>query len=274
MDPITGLAYGRIAVGTLSLLSPTLAARLFLLDPAANPQLPYMTRLFGSREIALGAITLASSGAARERLVQVGIAVDGADVVTGVAAAASRCGAEEGRHPAGARGRRSRGERRARPRTDLTLPAGTVAQSGKTKVVTATTPTTTITAAQHVGREPAAHGRAELAADDRADGDQSGRRPVDAVGCAVGQERQVDEVQQDEHDRGDGVDEQGQHVLGGVVALHRVDHADAQDGHQQHSLGGAEVPAVHAGEGDRRPHPPGAVLGQAAACLRAGGHPR
>ena len=89
MDPITGLACGRIAVGTLSLLSPNLAARLFLLDPGTNTQVGYVTRLFGSREVALGAITLASSGAARERLVQVGIAVDGADLVTGVAAAST-----------------------------------------------------------------------------------------------------------------------------------------------------------------------------------------
>ena len=39
--------------------------------------------MFGSREIALGAITLASTGAARKRLVQLGIAVDGADAFTG-----------------------------------------------------------------------------------------------------------------------------------------------------------------------------------------------
>jgi len=89
MDPVIGLAYGRIAVGTVALASPSLAARLLLLDTRSNPQLPYMTRLFGSREIALGALTVASSGAARERLVQVGIAVDGADALTGVAAAAS-----------------------------------------------------------------------------------------------------------------------------------------------------------------------------------------
>ena len=89
MDPVTGLASGRVALGTLALLSPNLATRLLLLDGRANPQLPYVTRLFGSREIALGSLTLASSGAARERLVQVGIAVDGADVLTGVAAAAS-----------------------------------------------------------------------------------------------------------------------------------------------------------------------------------------
>ena len=65
MEPITGLAYGRIAIGALSLLSPSLTARLFLLDPTTNPQLSYMGRMFGSREIALGAITLASSGEAR-----------------------------------------------------------------------------------------------------------------------------------------------------------------------------------------------------------------
>ena len=89
MDPITGLAYGRISIGTLSLLFPSFTARLFLLDPRSNPQLPYMGRLFGSREIALGAITLASSGDARRRLAQLGVAVDGADTATGIVSAAS-----------------------------------------------------------------------------------------------------------------------------------------------------------------------------------------
>ena len=46
-------------------ISPSLTARLFLLDPKANPQLSYMGRMFGSREVALGAITLAASGEAR-----------------------------------------------------------------------------------------------------------------------------------------------------------------------------------------------------------------
>src|ERR1700742_3885689 len=89
MDPITGLAFGRITIGALSFLSPRLTARLFLLDPDQNPQLSYMGRMFGSREIALGAITLASSGEARRRLVQLGVAVDGADAYTGVVTAAS-----------------------------------------------------------------------------------------------------------------------------------------------------------------------------------------
>src|ERR1700712_841980 len=89
MEPITGLAYGRIVIGALSLLSPSLTARLFLLDPKSNPQLGYMGRMFGSREIALGAITLASSGDARRRLIQLGVAVDGADAYTGIASAAT-----------------------------------------------------------------------------------------------------------------------------------------------------------------------------------------
>lgn len=89
MDPITGLAYGRISVGALCLLSPKLAARIFLLDPRSNPQLSYMGRMFGSREIALGMITLAAPDNARRKLIQVGVAVDAADAVTGIVSAAS-----------------------------------------------------------------------------------------------------------------------------------------------------------------------------------------
>jgi hypothetical protein len=88
MDPISGLSLGRIVVGVISLLSPGLAAKLMFLDSRANPQLPLMTRAFGSREIALGALTLASTGDDRERMVQAGIAVDAADVLAGVVTAA------------------------------------------------------------------------------------------------------------------------------------------------------------------------------------------
>ena len=89
MDPITGLAVGRISIGAIALVSPKLAAKMFLLDPQGNPQLGLMTRLFASREIALGAITLATTGTARRALVQVGVAVDGADVLAGLAATAT-----------------------------------------------------------------------------------------------------------------------------------------------------------------------------------------
>jgi hypothetical protein len=83
MNPVNGLALGRIAIGATALASPSLAAKLFRLDLARNPQLPYLSRMFGSREIALGAITLMAKGKARRKLVALGIAVDGADAFAG-----------------------------------------------------------------------------------------------------------------------------------------------------------------------------------------------
>lgn len=83
MNPVTGLSLGRIVIGILCIFSPPLGAKLFRLDEPANPQLPYLARMFGSREIALGALTLGATGAARRNLVLVGIAVDGADAVAG-----------------------------------------------------------------------------------------------------------------------------------------------------------------------------------------------
>jgi hypothetical protein len=83
MNPVNGLALGRIVIGAVAVASPELAAKLFRLDTARNPQLPYMSRLFGSREVALGAITLLAKGSARRKLVAVGMAVDGADAFAG-----------------------------------------------------------------------------------------------------------------------------------------------------------------------------------------------
>jgi hypothetical protein len=83
MNPVNGLALGRIAIGATALASPAMAAKLFRLDLARNPQLPYLSRMFGSREIALGVITLMAKGGARRKLVALGIAVDGADAFAG-----------------------------------------------------------------------------------------------------------------------------------------------------------------------------------------------
>lgn len=83
MNPVTGLALARIAIGATALASPDLAGKLFRLDVGRNPQLPYMSRMFGSREIALGAVTLLAKGSARRKLVALGIAVDGADAFAG-----------------------------------------------------------------------------------------------------------------------------------------------------------------------------------------------
>ena len=83
MNPVNGLALGRIVIGATAVVSPSLTAKLFRLDLAQNPQLPYMSRLFGSREIALGAITLMARGSARRKLIALGMAIDGADGFAG-----------------------------------------------------------------------------------------------------------------------------------------------------------------------------------------------
>lgn len=83
MNPVTGLSLGRIAVGAVALADPQRAGRLFGLDPTGNRQLPYVTRLFGSREVALGVATLFARGKARRNLVLLGVLVDAADAGTG-----------------------------------------------------------------------------------------------------------------------------------------------------------------------------------------------
>ena len=182
----------------------SLAARLFLLNPRTNPQLPFVTRLFGSREIALGGLTLAASGAARRQLVQVGVAVDGADAVTGLIGTVNGSVSK----PAGAADDPRR-RRRRRHRGDGA--AGGLSRTARqwrtTKETIATTPTTTMTARSTRG---------------------GSRRPTvapswppmtepTAISPATGQSTCATN---DEDDGGDAVDEQGQHVLGGVVALH------------------------------------------------------
>jgi hypothetical protein len=81
MNPVTGLALGRIAVGVASLAQPDLVASRMGVPPS-----PLITRWFGTREVALGAATLLATGTARTSLVLIGTAVDGADAATAYAA--------------------------------------------------------------------------------------------------------------------------------------------------------------------------------------------
>lgn len=90
MDPVTGLSLGRIAIGVSSIASPTFTAKLFNLSPDDNPQMGFMTRMFGVREIAIGSMTLLARGRARRSLVLAGMAVDGGDAATGVIALARK----------------------------------------------------------------------------------------------------------------------------------------------------------------------------------------
>lgn len=81
MNPVTGLALGRIAVGIASLAKPELVAT----SMGQAPSSPLLTQWFGTREVALGAVTLLATGSARRNLVLVGAAVDGADAATAYA---------------------------------------------------------------------------------------------------------------------------------------------------------------------------------------------
>ena len=85
MNPVIGLNLGRIAVGVVAIAKPDLLARTMGLD-LSNAQWPYVSRMFGGREIALGAVTMLAAGTARRNLVLAGIAVDSIDAVSGLLA--------------------------------------------------------------------------------------------------------------------------------------------------------------------------------------------
>ena len=85
---VNAIAIGRIAVGTGAWLTPNLSGRLFGLDPEGNPQLPYVGRLFGARDVALGAGTLRSPRKQRDLWLTAALACDAADFAAGVLAGA------------------------------------------------------------------------------------------------------------------------------------------------------------------------------------------
>lgn len=78
MDNATTLSLARIVVGTAAWVAPEMSLRAGMLDATA-PQSPYMLRLFGVRDAALGAITLLAKPEHKPALLKVGLAVDAAD---------------------------------------------------------------------------------------------------------------------------------------------------------------------------------------------------
>jgi hypothetical protein len=84
LNALVGL---RLAVGLLSWLTPRPAGKLFGLDVPANPQAPYLARLFGARDVALAWGTVSSEGDARRQWLLAGLACDAADALAGVAGA-------------------------------------------------------------------------------------------------------------------------------------------------------------------------------------------
>jgi hypothetical protein len=69
----------RMAVGALSWLAPELSARVFGIDPDRAD--PIVTQLFGVRDFALGYLTATASGATRDQVLRVGVAIDAVDTV-------------------------------------------------------------------------------------------------------------------------------------------------------------------------------------------------
>jgi hypothetical protein len=86
MSEISVLTGLRVSIGAGAWIAPRLAGRLFGLDADANPQLPYVGRLFGVRDVALGTGLQLSSGHSRRVWLQLGILCDAADSVAGILA--------------------------------------------------------------------------------------------------------------------------------------------------------------------------------------------
>ena len=81
---IRSLAGIRMAIGTSAWATPRMAGKAFGLDADANPQSPYLARLFGIRDIALAVGTLSTTGEARRQWLTLGVMCDAADAFAGV----------------------------------------------------------------------------------------------------------------------------------------------------------------------------------------------
>lgn len=83
------LVAGRILVGGGTLVAPRLLGRAFGIDPAANPAVSYVGRLFGVRAVLMAVQLATVPRAQRRRLVGLHVAVDAVDAAAAVAATRS-----------------------------------------------------------------------------------------------------------------------------------------------------------------------------------------
>ena len=82
-QPAQTLSTLRFAIGAGAWFTPNLSAKIFGLDPDANPQAAYLGRLFGVRDFMLGVGVRTGDTASRRLWWQVGIACDVADAAAG-----------------------------------------------------------------------------------------------------------------------------------------------------------------------------------------------
>src|ERR1700722_16249752 len=80
-----GLAALRRAIGVGAWAPPRVSGKLFGLDAAANPQSPYLGRLFGVRDFALAWGAVSTEGEAQRQWLIAGLACDVADAFAGIA---------------------------------------------------------------------------------------------------------------------------------------------------------------------------------------------
>ena len=78
------LAGGRVAWGALALAAPGLSVKLAGMGGRDAPELRYLIRVFGSRDVALGAGYLMSDPAARRRWRRLCLLVDACDTAAGL----------------------------------------------------------------------------------------------------------------------------------------------------------------------------------------------
>ena len=81
MTPASALIAARSALGTGALLAPRQTGRLFMLDPEANPEVVFVGRMWGARNLALAAGLRGIRGPQRRATRQVNVAVDVADAL-------------------------------------------------------------------------------------------------------------------------------------------------------------------------------------------------
>jgi hypothetical protein len=75
----------RTLVGVAAIAAPGQAFKGAGLDAGRNPQLPFIMRMFGVRDLVLGAGALGTAGAERRRWLQAGIAADVVDLLAAIA---------------------------------------------------------------------------------------------------------------------------------------------------------------------------------------------
>ncbi len=90
MDPVAArkaIAGIRLGMGLGCLVAPRLIGRLFRIDATANPAAPYLTRLFGARELYMAApFLMPSPGLDEAELAARAVPVDAADALAAFAA--------------------------------------------------------------------------------------------------------------------------------------------------------------------------------------------